>query len=117
MGLDPVLVETLSKEALTPMHAVETLLALIATQGETQEQDLPPHEVCVGDHEKFPVLTDSQGWQVISHHGLDRSQDEELGNAWCERAKIAAQLPTSSARVQKATLSATVRRRSKKVPL
>jgi len=115
--LDPVLVETLIKEALTPMHAIETLLALTATQGETQEQDLSPHEVLVGDHEKFPVLTDSQGWQVINHHQLDRNPDEELGNAWCERAKIAAQLPTSSARVQKAMPSATVGRSSKKVPL
>ena len=46
----------------------------------------------IEDEEKFPVLTDADGWQVLSQR-LMREEEEELGSAWCDRAKAVQHMP------------------------
>ncbi|CAJ1336365.1 unnamed protein product [Effrenium voratum] len=47
------------------------------------------------DHEKFPVLTDAEGWQVVSQKLIDGKKEEDLGSAWCDRAKAVQHMPAA----------------------
>lgn len=99
-ALDAGLVQTLYADAPTPQHAIETLLALSAATAEpvgaeAQVPDLPPLIVGVEDHEKFPALTDGDGWQVCSDRLFERDPEEELGSAWRDRAKAAKNMPAA----------------------
>mmetsp|Transcript_104747 Transcript_104747/g.182083 ORF Transcript_104747/g.182083 Transcript_104747/m.182083 type:complete len:276 (-) Transcript_104747:96-923(-) len=97
-ALDAALVRTLAAEAPTPQHAIETLLALAAATAEPvaggeRAASPPPRDLGVEDMDKFPSLCDGDGWQVVSKQQLERDPDEELGNAWRDRAKAAASKP------------------------
>lgn len=119
-ALDPALVRTLSSEAPTPQHAIELLLALSAATAEpvagaeapVRPASPPPLNLCVEDHDKFPVLSDSNGWQVASRHQLERNEDEDLGSAWRDRAKAAKDIPAP--RPTMATTAVPSRRRPDK---
>mmetsp|Transcript_652 Transcript_652/g.790 ORF Transcript_652/g.790 Transcript_652/m.790 type:complete len:164 (-) Transcript_652:16-507(-) len=69
--LDAALVRAIYTEAAEPQDAVDTLLALSAaaadvSEGAERPASPPPLELGVEDHEKFPSLVDSSGWQVAS---------------------------------------------------
>mmetsp|Transcript_107203 Transcript_107203/g.301694 ORF Transcript_107203/g.301694 Transcript_107203/m.301694 type:complete len:267 (-) Transcript_107203:105-905(-) len=98
--LDPDLVRTLAAEARSPQQAIDTLLALAAAAAEPGGSPPgpvgpapPPPSLGVDDHEKFPTLVDSNGWQVVSQQRIERNADEDLGSAWRDRASAAAELP------------------------
>lgn len=96
--LDAALVRTLAAEAPTPQHAIETLLALAAATAEPvaggeRAASPPPRDLGVEDMDKFPSLTDGDGWQVVSKQQFERDPEEELGSAWRDRAKTAAGVP------------------------
>merc|ERR1712224_316733 len=105
-SLDCGLVQAIVSEAPAPERAMETLLALTAAMGEPVagsegsvdlDQGKPvPHNVHIENHEQFPLLLSADGWQVVSQRELERSPEEELGNAWLDRAKIASQLPAQA---------------------
>merc|ERR1712046_28697 len=48
----------------------------------------------MGDTDAFPSLVDADGWEVASQRLFDRSLEEDLGSAWCDRAKAVATLPS-----------------------
>jgi len=100
--LDPALVRTLYAEALSPQHAIETLLALSAASAEPVAGTVadakagpgkPPWQLGVEDETKFPSLVDGGGWQVASQRQIERDPDEDLGSAWRDRAKTAVDIP------------------------
>jgi len=106
-NLDASLVHAIRADAPTAQAAIETLLALSAAAanpagGDAEEAarvpDLPPRDVGVEDHEKFPALMDAGGWQVGGRRAFDHAAaavpeaDEELGSAWRDRAKAAADI-------------------------
>jgi hypothetical protein len=92
-SLDPDLVRVLAADAPTPQHAMETLLALVASSSEPSEPPLPPKDLPLSDMNLFPSLTDPDGWQVVSQSQFERDPDEELGSAWRDRAKAIASKP------------------------
>eukprot|EP00441_Pelagodinium_beii_P045170 CAMPEP_0197625492 /NCGR_PEP_ID=MMETSP1338-20131121/4849_1 /TAXON_ID=43686 ORGANISM="Pelagodinium beii, Strain RCC1491" /NCGR_SAMPLE_ID=MMETSP1338 /ASSEMBLY_ACC=CAM_ASM_000754 /LENGTH=269 /DNA_ID=CAMNT_0043195919 /DNA_START=17 /DNA_END=826 /DNA_ORIENTATION=- len=100
-ALDAGLVRALFGDAPTPQHAIETLLALSAATAEpvagAEEQvpALPPLNVGVEDHEKFPSLTDGNGWQVGTDRLFERDPEEDLGSVWRDRAKAAKNMPAA----------------------
>eukprot|EP00913_Durusdinium_trenchii_P035419 g33145.t1 len=72
--LDADLIRIIHAEAPTPQQAVETLLALAADaapEGQAPVATPPPLDVGMNDEEKFPVLTDANGWQVVSQRLID----------------------------------------------
>lgn len=95
--LDSALISCIYADSRTPQAAIDTLLALSAdlnepVDGAPRAKTPPPREVGVEDHEKFPSLTDSNGWQVGSSKLFERDPEEELGSVWRDRAKDAAHL-------------------------
>mmetsp|Transcript_75653 Transcript_75653/g.105048 ORF Transcript_75653/g.105048 Transcript_75653/m.105048 type:complete len:259 (+) Transcript_75653:68-844(+) len=92
--IDADLIRVLHAEAPTPQQAVETLLALAdaATEG-VPVTTPPPLDMGMDDEEKFPVLTDANGWQVVSQRLIHRDPEEDLGSAWCDRAKAVQHMP------------------------
>mmetsp|Transcript_132922 Transcript_132922/g.187822 ORF Transcript_132922/g.187822 Transcript_132922/m.187822 type:complete len:268 (-) Transcript_132922:127-930(-) len=99
--LDAELVRSIHAEAQTPQDAVDTLLALTlaAEPLEAPLPTLPPLEVGMDDHDKFPALTDAEGWQVANQKLFDRDPEEDLGSAWRDRAKAAQDMPAPKAAV------------------
>lgn len=103
--LDPELIRVLCADAPHPQHALETLLALSAAvaepvsggEGSAPLPDLPPLNLGFEDHEKFPSLTDQNGWQVGSSKLFEKDPEEDLGSAWRDRAKAAQDLPAPKA--------------------
>jgi len=101
-NIDADLIRAIHTESPTPQHAIETLLALSAAIAEPvggseeaasrRATSPPPLLLGVEDYDKFPCLTDGNGWQAVSQRQLERD-DEDLGSAWCDRAKVAARLP------------------------
>mmetsp|Transcript_46520 Transcript_46520/g.86975 ORF Transcript_46520/g.86975 Transcript_46520/m.86975 type:complete len:269 (+) Transcript_46520:100-906(+) len=100
--LDADLVRSIQAEAQTPQDAVDTLLAL-AMAAEDPEgpapTSLPPLDVGMDDHDKFPTLTDADGWQVANQRLFDRDPEEDLGSIWRDRAKAAQHMPAPKAAV------------------
>ncbi|CAL1156382.1 unnamed protein product [Cladocopium goreaui] len=93
-SLDADLIRVIHAEAPTPQQAVETLLALNdANEGQVPMTTPPPLDMGMDDEEKFPVLTDAHGWQVVSQRLIDRDPEEDLGSAWCDRAKAVQHMP------------------------
>lgn len=114
-ALDPTLVRTLRAEAPSAQHAIETLLALSASTAEpvagsaAGEKTAPPTpaklwKVGVEDHSKFPSLIDADGWQVPC--ARTQALDKDLGSAWRDRAKAAADKPSPKPAPPKQPLSA-----------
>jgi len=116
--LDPVLIRTLHTEAPSAQHAIETLLSLSASSaepvsraasssaaaGEAGTEHLAPQwELGVQDHDKFPSLVDSDGWQVLPSVRL-QAEDEEPGSAWCDCAKAVAKKPAPKRNSQTAVI-------------
>eukprot|EP00437_Effrenium_voratum_P015597 CAMPEP_0181446466 /NCGR_PEP_ID=MMETSP1110-20121109/26120_1 /TAXON_ID=174948 /ORGANISM="Symbiodinium sp., Strain CCMP421" /LENGTH=265 /DNA_ID=CAMNT_0023570547 /DNA_START=77 /DNA_END=874 /DNA_ORIENTATION=+ len=98
--LDAELVRSIHAEAQTPQDAVDTLLALtLAAEPLEALPTLPPREVGMDDHDKFPALTDAEGWQVANQKLFDRDPEEDLGSAWRDRAKAAQDMPAPKAAV------------------
>lgn len=94
-AIDPALVRSLYAEAPTSEFVVESLLALSAELAtphlvETPSVAMlsPPRNLGVEDHEKFPGLVNSGGSQVLSQRQLEQNW-EDLGSAWCDRARAA----------------------------
>jgi hypothetical protein len=94
-GLDPELVHVLTSDASSPEQAVETLVALSAASAELVVATGNP-DIGLGSMELFPSLVDSNGWQVVSQHLLDRDPEQDLGTCWSDRAKAAANKPAPS---------------------
>jgi hypothetical protein len=100
-SLDTALIHTLLAEAPSPKHAIETLLALSASAAEpvtdageapaAPPRNLPRWDLGVEDHNKFPSLVDADGWQIPSR--LPQADEENLGDAWRDRARAAADKP------------------------
>lgn len=93
--LDPSLVRSISAEAATPQQALQILLALSASIAAPAAVEEPPSaDIGVDDHEAFPVLLDTDGWQVVSNRAfINHDSGEKTCSAWCDRAKAAAELP------------------------
>lgn len=93
--LDSSLVRAMHAEAASAQQVVDTLLALAAVGAGEAAADagaMPRREVGVEDHDKFPLLTSSDGWQVIPAR-IDVGE-EALGSAWRDRARVAAEKPS-----------------------
>lgn len=95
--IDSALVQMLYAEAPTPQHALDTLLALTTATAEPvaggeRPASPPSRNLGVDDHDKFPSLVTSDGWQVFNQRGFNR-EDEELGSVWRDRAQVATNLP------------------------
>ncbi|CAJ1400295.1 unnamed protein product [Effrenium voratum] len=93
--LDADLIRVIHAEAPTPQEAVETLLALSVDDDQPRAATPPPLDMGMDDHEKFPVLTDAEGWQVVSQKLIDGKKEEDLGSAWCDRAKAVQHMPAA----------------------
>lgn len=98
--LEPGLVKALAAEAPTAKVAMETLMSLVASMAEPARPCSAPKDLGLEDAEAFPSLLDADGWQVASHRQLERDFDEDLGSAWCERAKAIAAIPQQQAKSQ-----------------
>jgi len=94
-SMDPSLVQSLYFEATSPQQALDTLIALSASVAEpvVPTDSIPPKEIGVEDDDKFPLLVDSDGWQVVGMQALQHEPKAELGSAWRDRAQPAAALP------------------------
>lgn len=105
--LDAALVRALSAEAPTQQQAIETLLVLSASMSEPGEASTtratmpPPRLLGVEDRDKFPSLgreparrCESQDPPGAGGDVAARGEEEkDLGSAWCDRAKAAADMP------------------------
>jgi len=93
--LDKTLIQNFQTEARTEREAIEVLLALSAAmvQPEMAQPDttvLPkPRSLGIENHVSFPSLIDADGWQVPGKH----LHEEDLGTAWCSRARAAVDKP------------------------
>lgn len=93
-NLDSALVQVLVADAATPQQALETLLALAsAASDEFLGPPLPSKDIGLQDLEAFPSLVDADGWQVSSQQMFERGLEDDLGSAWCDRAKAGASMP------------------------
>lgn len=106
--LDASLVRALAAEAPTQERAVETLLALSAAMsapgdGQADRATTPPPRLLgVEDHNKFPSLSAAPAPRHAPSamaaadavpEGEEAAATEDLGSAWRDRAKAAADLP------------------------
>jgi len=105
-NLDGALVRAIRADAPSAQHALETLLELSAAAADPScgaleaaaTTPLPPINVGVEDHEKFPSLMDKDGWQVGSERAFAAAAvaasetEESLGSDWRDRAKAAADI-------------------------
>lgn len=96
--LDPQLVQELYAEANSPDQAIDTLLTLAAATPKSRAathstsscaRPPPARDMGLGSHEQFPLLLDSQGWQVVSERKLMHDAAEDLGTMWRDRAQRA----------------------------
>jgi len=99
-NLDPTLVRVLASDAASPQVAMETLLALTAAIAEPLAADPLPKDMGLEDIDAFPSLVDADGWQVAGQQQLGGSCGEDLGSAWCDRAKAIANTPAQRAAVR-----------------
>lgn len=97
-ALDPELVQSLAVQAVSMQQVVEWLLELSAGEAEDTPQRSSEEAPNTADDAKFPVLVDSDGWQVVSlressivDRGDTAGDGEQL--SWSDRARIAAALP------------------------
>mmetsp|Transcript_68687 Transcript_68687/g.123782 ORF Transcript_68687/g.123782 Transcript_68687/m.123782 type:complete len:280 (+) Transcript_68687:94-933(+) len=105
--LDAELVQALCRDAPTPQHAIETLLALSAATADAagagsegvapRATTPPPRNFGAEDNEQFPSLVDKNGWQVGNQRLFERDPEEELGSAWRDCAKAAKDMPSPKA--------------------
>jgi len=100
--LDPALVRSIYAEAQSPQAGIDTLLQLAASTNEPviisageahPAAKVPPREIGVEDENKFPSLTDADGWQVVGRAQLERDLQGDLGSNWAQKAKIGASAP------------------------
>jgi len=91
-SLDPALVQAIVLDSSSAQQAMETFLALTAAESEPAAPPPAAKNIGIESTDAFPSLTDADGWQVASQHMFDRTNDD-LGSAWCERAKAAASQP------------------------
>jgi len=87
--LDPSLVRTLRAEAASLQQAIDTLLSLVSPAA--QDAVTLPMKPSVQDHGEFPLLTSSDGWQVLPAR-LDLDEDS-IGTGWRDLAKSIAERP------------------------
>merc|ERR1711966_565485 len=99
-NLDSTLVRALASDAASPQVAMETLLALTAAIAEPLAADPLPKDIGLEDIDAFPSLVDADGWQVAGQQQLGRSCGEDLGSAWCDRAKAIVNTPAQRAAVR-----------------
>lgn len=108
-NLDPELVWNTFQETPNTQDALDTLLALSAAMssdsGAAGRTDAVTeacasahvanhkHEASPVDSSTWPVLVDSDGWEIVNFQML-RQQEQDLGSVWCNTAKDAASLPT-----------------------
>merc|ERR1712187_1050311 len=85
-------------DATTQQHAINTLLAISAPTVEPS-QPVAAKTPRPGDAQAFPVLVSADGWQVVSKRQLDQDAENDLGSAWCDRAKAAVDKPAPQATV------------------
>jgi len=113
-NLDPPLIRALCEEAPAKRSVIDTLLALAGAVAEPHavgDDAAAPvlaalHSVDVGleDHEKFPTLVDAGGWQVGSQRQFEladklaRGEEEQLGSAWRDQARVTAGIPLPRAK-------------------
>jgi len=102
-ALDASLVHALAAEALTPEHAIETLLALAAAMAEPAVQSgheprepTPLRDLGTDDLNKFPSLTDADEWELPSRRAFELDKNANDKSDWRDRAKDAADLPGHS---------------------
>jgi hypothetical protein len=111
-NLDAALVRTIVSESPSVQHALDTLTALAVAVAECSIGNpiarLPQIEI--ENTEMFPVLVDSDGWQVGSQQLFDRGTDEDLGTAWCDLAKTVSSLPIPKQCTTPSSLAARARR-------
>lgn len=106
--LDGALVRALVAEAPSAQHAIETLLRLSASEAalasaepsgeDGHDVSLGAHSLCFEDPSIFPVLVDSDGWQVASRQVLGEDSDRGFDaqsrcGSWSSRAKAVCDLP------------------------
>jgi len=94
-ALEPALVQALCAEIETTQRTIDTLLVLSAAVAETTPQ-MDPHlvkDVGINDHDLFPVLVNSDGWQVAGKQASQINLKEHLGTDWLDRARAAAKIP------------------------
>lgn len=93
--LEPQLVQELYAEATSPDQAIDTLLTLATATPKSwaaihsaSSCALPPlaRDMGLGNHEQFPSLLDSQGWQVVSGRKLVH---DAVGTMWRDCAQRA----------------------------
>lgn len=106
-NLDSALVRVLASDAASPQVAMETLLALVAAIAEPLAAAPLPKDIGLEDIDAFPSLVDADGWQVAGQQQLGPSPDEDLGSAWCDRAKAIASTPAQRPAVRLAATVAT----------
>jgi hypothetical protein len=94
--LDADLVRDLAEQAPSEAAAVEVLLALASESSTPMAPRKPPEDVNNAQH--FPTLMDAEGWEVVSRRQLEGDDEQELGSAWCDRAKAVASQPAPAAK-------------------
>jgi len=113
-NLDSALVRVLASDAASPQVAMEMLLALTAAIAEPFAAAPLPKDIGLEDIDAFPSLVDADGWQVAGQQQLGRSSEEDLGSAWCDRAKAIASTPAQRPAVRMAATAATSTKRANK---
>lgn len=113
-SLDSALVHALCAEAASPQHALNTLLALSALSADPEPtaRTIPRQDIGVDDADEFPLLVDSDGWQVPGVRAKAGVEEGALGSAWRDRAKVAAALPCP----QRTSADRTVAKRRPAIP-
>jgi len=110
-NLDSALVRVLASDAASPQLAMETLLALTFAIAEPLAAARLPKDIGLEDIDAFPSLVDADGWQVAGQQQLRRSSEEDLGSAWCDRARAIASTPAQRPAVRMAATLATSKKR------
>jgi hypothetical protein len=109
-GLDPELVRALAVEASSPQAAMDTLLSLTAAIADPAMPPQRPKDLSLGDAIAFPSLVGADGCEVASRQQLEGNLDEDLGSAWCDRAKAIASIPAPQPPATAAAAVATLRK-------
>jgi len=113
--LDGELVRAIYREARDHQEAIDTLLTLSADAADAgaDAAALPPLDLGVEDHDKFPSLVDAGGWQVATERQFNRDpENEDLGSAWRDRAKAAQDLPAPRPTATSGAATSAPRRRA-----
>lgn len=92
-SIDAVLIDALVSDSPTPQHAMETLLALVASTSELAAE-VPARHIGADDLCKFPCLIDGDGWQLPSRRGFELDVEAEDQSVWRDLANNAKNLPS-----------------------